>query len=65
MIFKPDFKKFTDDAQLNGEQLLVIYYDQKIHKYIILTKKDKVLFRYIWDGVSDGYNSIEVDYIIE
>lgn len=49
-----------------GEKEIAVYYDQQSCDYVKLTIKDKnILVRYFWDGISDSFNFIEIDPIIE
>ena len=48
----------------DGEEQLLIYYDQGEKCYIKITRKDNVLFRYFWDGYSTSFDKVMVDYIL-
>lgn len=48
-----------------GEEFICVYYEQKSQYYVKLTRKDKILFKYYWDGFSASFEKPEINYILD
>lgn len=49
-----------------GEEYLVSYYCQQAKQYVKITMIDNtIMMRYFWDGISESFNSVIADRILE